>query len=158
MDPRAFQDEAYFQGNHCFGCGPDNAAGLRMKSYWDGDEGVCSYRPEPHQCAGWPHVTYGGLIASLIDCHTVCTVIAAYNRDAAPDEVGRHWFASVSLKVDYLAPTPIDRPLALWARIREMGEKKALVSCSVYSGDQETARGEVVAVRVPAGGGPGARP
>jgi acyl-CoA thioesterase FadM len=88
----------------------------------------------------------------------VCTVIGAYNsKGAAAGGQARWWFASVSLKVEYLAPTPMDRPLTLRARIREMGEKKALVSCTVVSGDQETARGEVVAVRVPAWAGPGAR-
>jgi acyl-coenzyme A thioesterase PaaI-like protein len=159
MDAKAFQEEPYFQGNHCFGCSPDNAKGLQIKSRWEGEESVCTYQADADQCAGWPHVMYGGLISSLIDCHCVCTAIAAYNRDAARSggTQAQYWFASVSLKVDFLKPSPVDQPVTLRARIKELGEKKGIITCSVFSNGQETARGEVVAVRVPAGAGPGAK-
>ena len=64
--------------NHCYGCGPENPDGLQIKSYWDGKESVCTYMPRPEQCAGPTQYLYGGTIASIIDCHSVCTSIANY--------------------------------------------------------------------------------
>lgn len=155
MKDPAFQEEAYFQGNHCFGCSPDHPQGLRIKSYWDDNESVCTFQPEPYYSAGWPQVAYGGMIASLIDCHCTCTAIAEANRQLAPGQPAQYWFASVNLKVDFLSPTSLDRPMELRARIVEKHEKKMRVICTVNSGGKETARGEVTAVRVPAAGGPG---
>ena len=64
--------------NHCYGCGPENPDGLQIKSYWDGKESVCTYMPRPEQCAGPTQYLYGGTIASIVDCHSVCTSIANY--------------------------------------------------------------------------------
>ncbi len=82
--------------------------------------------------------------------------MAASYRDKQPQEreFPAHWFATASLKVDFLKPTPVDKPVHLRARIKEMWEKKALLTCSLYSEGEECARGEVLAVRVPAGIGP----
>lgn len=154
MTEPAFQDTAYMQGNHCMGCAPESPGGLRIKSRWVGDESVCVYHPEAHQTAGWPTVVYGGLIASLIDCHTVCTAIAEANRETPPGGRGQYWFASVKLNVDFLRPTPVGKAMELRARIVENSGRKMRLTCSVFSEGLETARGEVTAVRVPSGGGP----
>jgi len=156
MGQVAFQDESYVRGNCCWGCGSDNPHGLRIKSYWVGDESVCAWRAEKHHTAGWPQVMNGGIISGLIDCHCVLTAIAAYYRDksAAERENPSHWFATASLKVDFLKPTPLERPVQLRARVTEMQERNALLACSLFSDGEECARGEVVAVRVPAGKGP----
>jgi len=71
----------------CYGCGPANAQGLQIKSYWskDGSEVVCSFQPRPEQNAGFPNVMYGGLAASLIDCHSIWTAIASTYRDEDRD-------------------------------------------------------------------------
>ncbi len=84
-------ERTYFQdglhGNHCYGCGAWNEKGLRIKSYWDGDEAVCVFEPEPHHAAMPPDVMNGGTIASVIDCHGVCSAIAdAYKTEGR--EVG----------------------------------------------------------------------
>ena len=136
--------------NHCYGCGPENPDGLQIKSYWDGEVSVCAYVPRPEQSAGPTQYLYGGTIASIIDCHCVCTSIAIfYERDGF--EIGEGpplWCVTGRLSVDYLKPTPIDEPVELRATIREQTDRKAIVDCTASSGDVITAHGEVIAIRV----------
>jgi hypothetical protein len=80
-DRLAFQDEVYFKGNHCMGCGNENPHGFKIKSYWEGDESICTWKPEDYQTTFWPDVLYGGIISGLIDCHCMCTIIAEYNKN-----------------------------------------------------------------------------
>ncbi len=149
--PVAIQDR--IPHNHCFGCGPLNADGLGIKSYADGDGTVCAFQPSPHHMAGPTHVVNGGIIATVIDCHCVCTAIADAYR-AAGREIGTApliWCVTASLKVDYLAPTPISAPVELRARVREASGRKRIVECVLRSGGQDRARAEVVAVEVAPG-------
>ncbi len=148
----AFQDESYAMNNHCWVCGNDNPHGLYIKSYWDGDESVCIWDPKDHHCAGWPIVVNGGIITGIMDCHCICTAIAEYYKDKSQEEKEspKYWFATASLKVDFLNPTPINKPVQLRARIKEMYAKKVVVKCSLYSDGNECARCELLGVRVPA--------
>lgn len=144
----AIQDE--MPGNHCYGCGPENPKGMQIKSFWEGDESICRYMPKPEQCAGPLQYVYGGTIASLIDCHCVCTATSNYYRQegratGSPPEI---WCVTGRLTVSYMAPTPIDQEIELRATIKDSGEKKTLVNCRVYSGGTQTAEGDVVAIRV----------
>ena len=142
---RAIQD--LIPGNHCYGCGPDNELGLQIKSYWDGNESRCDYTPRPEQCAGPTQFVYGGTIASLIDCHCVCTAIAhQYDKEGRGEAI---WCVTGQLTVNYLAPTPIDRPVHLLATIAESSGRKTVLQCTVTSGDIVTAEGKVTAIRVP---------
>jgi acyl-coenzyme A thioesterase PaaI-like protein len=149
MEPIAFQD--LIPDNRCYGCGPHNPRGLKIKSYWEGDGSICIYQPERHHSAGPPQFLNGGIIATLIDCHSVCTAIAnAYrmeNRQIGSDP--SIWCVTANLNVTYLRPTPLDRPVTLRARVTEAGPKKTLLQCRLYSDSAECARGEVLAVRVP---------
>jgi acyl-coenzyme A thioesterase PaaI-like protein len=148
-DPLALQD--LIPGNHCWGCGPDNARGLRLKSYWDGDETVAIWQPGPPYFAGPEHILNGGIIASLIDCHSVITAIAdAYRHEGrAPGQPPDLWYATAALSVSYLRPTPLSSPVTLRAVIKERNDRRATVTCTLSAEGQECARGEVVAVRVP---------
>ncbi len=74
-DGLAFQDDVFFKGNQCVGCGNENPHGLKIKSYWDGNESICTWKPEDFHTAGWPNVLYGGIISGIIDCHCMCTII-----------------------------------------------------------------------------------
>jgi len=136
--------------NHCYGCGPDNIKGMQIKSHWDGDVSVCCYRPKPEQCAGPEHYVYGGTIASLIDCHSVCTATSNFYRldGRETGTLPEIWCVTGRLSVSYSAPTPIDTEIVLRATIGECSAKKAVVNCEVFSGEQLTATGEVIAVRV----------
>ena len=146
---KAIQDQ--MPDNNCFGCGPHNAAGMQIKSFWDGDECVCRYQPKPEQCAGPPHYVYGGTIASLIDCHCIGAATSNHyiQEGRETGEAPEIWCVTGKLTVSYLAPTPIDQEIELRATIVESGAKKSVVKCAVYSGTTKTAVGEVIAVRVP---------
>lgn len=146
----AFQDR--IPDNYCFGCGAENPRGLQIKSRWSAsDEAVCVYRPEPHQAAGPRHVLNGGIIATLIDCHSICTAVAdAYRREGRePESEPAIWYVTGTLTVRYLAPAPIAEPVTVTAHLGERTERKTLVRCELRSGDTLCAEGEVTAIRVP---------
>jgi acyl-coenzyme A thioesterase PaaI-like protein len=147
---KAFQE--YYPDNlsHCYGCGANNAHGHRIKTYWDGDETVTRFTPEPYHTAV-PGYTYGGLLASLIDCHGTGTAAAAMYRQEgrAMDSLPSFRFVTGSLHVDYLKPTPINVTLEIRGRIKEIKGRKVVVEATVYAGDVATARGEVVAIQMP---------
>ncbi len=150
MTQKAFQD--YYPDNlsYCYGCGRLNEHGLHIKSYWDGDESVCTFTPRPYHIA-IPGYVYGGLIASLIDCHSTGTAAAATYR-AAGREMGTDpplRFVTASLKVDYLRPTPLGVPLEVRARVREISGRKVIVESQLIANGEVCARGEVVAVQMP---------
>ncbi|MBP8650749.1 MAG: PaaI family thioesterase, partial [Deltaproteobacteria bacterium] len=132
MREKGFQDYYPDDLSHCFGCGRLNEYGHRIRSFWDGDESIAEFTPEPYHTA-IPGFVYGGLLASIIDCHGTGTAsAAAYRRQGR--EMGSKpvlRFVTASLKVDYLRPTPIGVPLILRGRIKEMGEKKAIVEVRV---------------------------
>lgn len=151
MDTFAFQDR--IPDNLCFGCGPENPGGLQVKSRWEGDESVCTWRPSPHHAAGPAGILNGGIIATVIDCHTVCTAIAdAYRREDR--EIGSDpaiWYATGTLQVRYLRAVPIENELRLRARIGEIAGRRTHLTCSLISSDVECATADVVAIRVPDG-------
>lgn len=149
MTGKAIQDFYNEDTAICYGCGRNNPEGLHVRTIWDGRQGVFRFTPRPYHTA-FPGVVYGGLIASLIDCHCTGTAIAAAYDAAgrAPGSKPEITFVTGNLNVSYLVPAPIDRELVLRSRIKEMGPKKAVVSCSLFSDETECARGEVVAVRV----------
>jgi acyl-coenzyme A thioesterase PaaI-like protein len=148
--PPALQD--VWPDGTCYGCGPSNPRGLHIKSYWDGDDVICTFHPSPDHNAGFDNTMYGGLVASLCDCHSVWTAIAAtYRHEGREHGSAPHIsYVTGNLNVSYLRPTPLDQPTILRARVEELASRKAIVRCEVYAGDQKTAEAAVVAVRVPA--------
>ena len=149
-DSPAVQD--YYPENfaHCFGCGRLNAHGHQIKTRLDGDETVALFTPEPYHTA-LPGFVYGGLIASLIDCHCVGTAAIAALR-AAGDEVGAGpapRYVTAALHVNYLRPTPLGVELELRSRVKEATSRKTVVEVTVSADGAITARGEVVAVPMP---------
>ena len=147
---KAFQD--YYPDNvaHCYGCGAQNTHGHQIKTYWDGAESVTRYQPEPYHTSV-PGFAYGGLIASLIDCHSTGTAAAAMYRseDRSMDTLPAFRFVTGSLRVDYLKPTPISDPLEIRGRVKEIKGRKVIVETTVFVDGIATARGEVVAVQMP---------
>ena len=149
MDEKAFQDYYPEELSYCYGCGRLNEHGLKLKSHWDGDEAVATFQPQPYHMVFHGYV-YGGLIASLIDCHSTGTAAAAAYRaeKREMDSTPPLRFVTASLKVDYLRPTPLG-PLEIRAMVKEIKERKVVVSAELSAGGQVCARGEVVAVRMP---------
>ena len=149
-EKKAFQDYYADEVSYCYGCGRLNDKGLQIKSYWDGEEAVCTYRPLAHHMA-IPGFVYGGLIASLIDCHSTGTAAAAAYRaeNRGMDTEPAQRFVTASLHVDYLRPTPIEAGLTIRARVEEMSGRKVIVSSRLLADDELCARGEAVLVRMP---------
>lgn len=145
--------------NHCYGCGPQNSQGLKIESRWvngkAGELSVCEFQPLPHHNAGPEHFLNGGIIATVIDCHAVCTAIARACLDESraigqPDQQGETiWFATGSLSIRYLKPAAIDKSITVEARVREAKPKKITLDCTVWSKGVQCAEAEVIAVRVP---------
>ena len=149
--PKAIQDFYPDDFATCYGCGRLNSRGLHVRSSWDGEETVAHFTPRAEHMA-MPGFVYGGLIASLIDCHAMGTAAAASER-ADGREIGAApapRFVTGSLHVDYLKPTPLGPELELRAHVTHAAARKSLVTVTVTVGGTVTARGEVVAVRIPA--------
>lgn len=146
----AFQDYYKDAYSTCYGCGRLNPDGLQIKSYWDGDESVCRFTPRPYHTAMKGFV-YGGLIASVIDCHGTGTAAAATYRSQGR-EMGTEpdvRFVTASLHVDYLRPTPIDAPMELRGSVEQIQGRKVIVNIVLRSKGTICAKGKVVAVQLP---------
>jgi acyl-coenzyme A thioesterase PaaI-like protein len=150
VSEKPIQDYYAAEAAVCYGCGRNNPDGLHIQTYWDGEEGVCRFTPEPHH-TGFSGFIYGGLVASLIDCHSMGTAIAAAYQAAGrnPDTEPEITYVTGSLSVRYLKPTPARVELVLRSRVTERHKKKAVVVTSMYAGDIECVSGEVVAGRAP---------
>jgi acyl-coenzyme A thioesterase PaaI-like protein len=150
MPPKAFQDYYPDHLAHCYGCGRLNNFGYQIKSYWNGEDSVCYYTPSPNHIA-IPGYVYGGLLASLIDCHGTGTAAAAAyraeNREMDTEPAFR--FLTASLHVDYLKPTPLGVTLEVRGKIKENKRRKLVIEEWITANGIVTVRGEVIAVQVP---------
>jgi len=150
MSGKAFQDYYPDDLSYCYGCGRLNEHGHHIQTHWDGDETVTVYEPRPYHIA-IPGYVYGGLIASLIDCHATGTAsAAAYRAEHRPmgsDPPFR--FVTASLRVDYLKPTPLGVPLEIRGTVKEVKGRKVIVSAALSAGGEVCARGEIVCVQMP---------
>lgn len=151
MTTKAFQDYYPDEFAHCYGCGRLNEEGLKIKSYWDGEESVCHFTPKPSFTGGFPGNMYGGLIASLIDCHGAATASAAKRRQEglSEEDLPLSRFVTASLKVDFMKPTPMGKVIELRGRVLEIGERKVIVAITVSAGEDVCAKGEVIMVQLP---------
>ena len=143
-----FQD--YLPGTECFGCGKTNEQGLQIKSYWDGDVAKCKWQPGSHH-VGWKHLTCGGVIATIVDCHCINTAMAtAYrNEQRTLDSEPRYLFATGSMNIRYLKPAAINKPLELHAQVTQVkNDKKYTIACDVYVDNEKVADAQVIALLV----------
>ena len=147
----ALQDLYPDDFSHCYGCGRLNSHGLHIRSEWREGESTARFTPANYHIA-MPGFVYGGLLASLIDCHAMATAAGASmvaagltpGRDVTPR------FVTASLQVDFLRPTPAGEELLLRARPTNVSERKVLVDVEVRAAGIECVHGRVVAVRLPA--------
>ena len=148
---KAFQDYYPDKFSHCYGCGKSNPHGHHLKSYWDGEETVARFTAGPEFSGGVPDHVYGGMVASLLDCHGTASAAAFAYRAAgrAMDDGGEFMrFVTASLKVDFLRPTPIGVELVVKGQLRRIDGRKVQVALSLSAGDQVCARGEMLAVQL----------
>ena len=135
---------------HCFGCGRLNSDGHQLKTVWEDDETVSRFVPKPQHTA-IPGYVYGGLIASLLDCHGTGGAAAAMlrreGREIGDGEAPR--FVTASLQVEFLKPTPLGPELEVRGRIVEINDRKVVLEETLSAEGVITARGKVVAVKMP---------
>ena len=130
-------ESIYFQDhmlvNVCFGCGTENQKGLHIQSSWEGEESVCVWMSQSRY-QGWVKLMNGGILATLIDCHCMGTAMAAAYREEHRSLGSEPYYryATASIKVDYLKPTPNDQPLTLRAQVVEIKGRKTSLTCQVF--------------------------
>lgn len=147
---KAIQDYYPDDVAHCYGCGKLNEQGHQIKTFWDGDETVTRFTPKEYHTA-IPGYVYGGLIASLIDCHGTGTgALATYKAEGREfDTLPPFRFVTASLQVEYLKPTPLGPELELRGKIIEQKGRKVISEITVSANGVVTAKGKVVAVQMP---------
>lgn len=149
---KAFQDFYSDQMSHCYGCGRLNDTGMKIKSYWNEDEttSIARFTPKPYHIA-FPGYVYGGLLASLIDCHgTGTAAAAAYKSEGRKmDSQPELRYVTASIHVDYIKPTPINQELELIGRVKEIKGKKIIVEVKLYASGELCVKGEVIAIKIP---------
>ena len=138
--------DRYARRNRCFGCGPANEKGLRIKSFVEGDAVVCDWRPEPHHLA-FDGVLSGGICGAVLDCHSAWA--AAHHLMQKANAKAPPFTVTADFHVRLERPTPMDAPLRLTARVVESFEDRAVVEATLEAAGQITAtcRGTFVAVR-----------
>ncbi|HQV12877.1 MAG: PaaI family thioesterase [Rhodocyclaceae bacterium] len=147
---KAFQDYYPEQLAHCYGCGRNNEHGHQIKTFWDGEETVTRFKPKPEHTA-MPGFVYGGLLASLIDCHGTGTAAAAMYRseNRSMDSQPPFRFVTGSLQVTYLRPTPLGPELEIRGQVKEIKGRKVVVDVTVFADGLATAKGEIIALQMP---------
>lgn len=138
--------DRYTPRGTCFGCGPLNERGLRIKSFAEGEEVVCDWTPSEHHEA-YPGILSGGICGTLLDCHSNMT--AAHHLRSRGDLGGPLFTVTAEFHVKLLKPTPMDGPVRLRARVVESSGRKAVVDATLEAGGSITAtcHGVFVAVR-----------
>ncbi len=149
MTEKAFQDYYPDDVSHCYGCGRLNEQGHQIKTFWEGEESVTRFTPLPRHTA-IPGFVYGGLIASLIDCHSTGTAAAAaYRAESRPMDTSPPLrYVTASLHVEYLRPTPL-KPLEIRGRVKEIKGRKVVVTSELIVDGKVCVKGEVVSVLMP---------
>jgi acyl-coenzyme A thioesterase PaaI-like protein len=144
--------ERYAPSSICFGCGPANPKGLRLGSRWEGDPGspdgryVMEYTPEEHHQA-FPGVVNGGILGTLLDCHSNWCAATALMRQAGRD--APDCTVTADFHVRLRRPTPAGRPIRFEARVAEIGPDRATIHTDAFCDGKLTATcdGTFVAVK-----------
>ncbi|MSR07268.1 MAG: PaaI family thioesterase [Gemmatimonadetes bacterium] len=145
MSDKSLQEQ-YAPHNSCFGCGPANERGLHIRSFAKGDEVVAEWRPEPYHEA-FPGVLNGGIIGTLLDCHSNWTAAWHLMNQAGADSPPCTVTADFHVKLK--RPTPTDGPLTLVARVAESKGDRAVIDAELRAKGEvcATCRGTFVAVK-----------
>lgn len=136
--------------SECYGCGRLNEHGHQIKTNWDGDETITRFVPKEYHTA-IPGFVYGGLLASLIDCHGTgsAALALAKEKGIVLSEKNAPRCVTASLQVQYLKPTPIGGEIEIRGKIKEVSQRKAIIKTELYANGVLCVVGEVVSVLVP---------
>lgn len=136
----------YAPHNRCFGCGPANEKGLRIKSYPEGEFVVARFQPETHHEA-WEGVVNGGIVGCLFDCHSNWTAAYHLMKKAGTDDLPPTVTADFHVKLK--RPTPSRGPLLIKSRVTESTDDRAVIESTIEVDGvvTSTCRGTFVAVK-----------
>ena len=145
MSPPSLQD-TYAPKSACFGCGPANEKGLRLKSRVEGHEVVATFAPRRHHEA-FAGVLSGGIIGTILDCHSNWTAAYRLMLKSGADRPPCTVTAEYSIRL--LRPTPTSGPVTLRARPVDLESDRATIEATLEAGGAITAtcRGLFVAVK-----------
>jgi acyl-coenzyme A thioesterase PaaI-like protein len=144
---QSLQDR-YAPENRCFGCGPANEKGLRIKSYEEGDVVVARWQPEKHHEA-YGGMLSGGIIGALLDCHSNWAAVVHLMRATGSEDPP--CTVTSQLEVRYLRPTPTKDGVVLKARVTGTEKDRATVEATLEAGGKVTATSKAVFVAVKEG-------
>ena len=147
MEERTSLQDRYAPDYRCFGCGPANEKGLRIKSHAaDGGEVVCDWTPSPHHLA-FEGILNGGICGTILDCHSNWAAAYHFLKQSGADVLPATVTADFHVKLK--RPTPMAVPLHLTARVVESTDDRAVVEATLEAAGRITAtcRGTFVAVR-----------
>ncbi|MDM1044398.1 PaaI family thioesterase [Myroides sp. 1354] len=135
---------------HCYGCGKLNPAGHQLKTYLDEEGGTMAHFTPKSEHTALLGSVYGGLIASLLDCHGTGSAAAfVCIEDKIPFETPLPVrCVTASLKIDFKAMTPMGVPLVLKGKLRSIEGRKIWVDMTLSAGDILCATGEILAIRL----------
>ena len=138
--------EEYSPRSACFGCGPVNERGLRLRSFAHGAEVVAEWQPETYHEA-YPGMLNGGIIGTLLDCHANWT--AAWHLMQRNGLARAPCTVTADYAIKLLRPTPTDEPVRLVARVVAATEDRAVVEAELLARGKTcaTCRGTFVAVK-----------
>jgi len=150
MKKIAIQDYYEDEFSVCYGCGRLNKDGLQLKTFLVNDETISQHKPKESKTA-INGIVYGGLLASLIDCHGTGSASVFYARENGIEleQYNAPRFVTGNLNVSYLKPTPLDTELTLKGKLKEIKGRKVVVSIEVFSQGVLTVKGEVIALLLP---------
>jgi len=148
---KAIQDLYPDELAHCYGCGMNNPDGYQLKTYLAGDETIAHFTPD-EKFTALPGSVYGGLVASLLDCHGTGSAAAfacvAENIDLENTETIPVRCVTASLKVDFKAPTPMGTELELIGKLRSIEGRKIWVDMTLSAKGIICATGEILAIKL----------
>jgi acyl-coenzyme A thioesterase PaaI-like protein len=147
---KGIQDYYSDHFGQCYGCGRLNEQGLQLKTWWKGEKTVTRFVPRAYHTA-LPGYVYGGLLASLIDCHGTGSASLAFARDhnITLENFNAPRFVTASLKVDYHKPTPIDTTLEIVGTIDEIEGRKVVIGAELLARGQVCVTGKIITINVP---------
>lgn len=138
--------ELYAPELACFGCGPKNSRGLKLRSFVEGDALIAQWIPET-QYEAFPGILNGGIIGSLLDCHCNWTAAEGLRTLLRLETPPCTVTAEYAIKLH--RPTPTGEPVALKAKVVEIKQDRAVVEGTLEAGGKlcATCRGTFVAVK-----------
>ncbi len=133
----------------CYGCGRLNDNGHQIKTTWNGEETITRFAPKDYHTA-IPGFVYGGLLASLIDCHGTGSAALALAKanNIELTEYNAPRCVTASLKVDYKKPTPMGVELEIRGIIKEVKGKKVIIEAQLLAAGVVCVTGEIIAIQV----------